>query len=445
MKQALFVHYFFLPVHNVAVKQLVGYARHLAASNWQTLVLTHGWHSIDEADRSWGLSWEPEQERTGKCTVFRVSEPPRARRDRATARVAAGPSVPAVAWRRHAAKTVAKMRRLRAMLFEPYPDEFIGWAGPAVDEGVRIAQRQRIDVIMSYCPPVTNHVVGHRLARRLGIPWVAFFGDLYGFLQPPLPRLSIEGFLKRAWHRRCLSPAAACVGVSPAMVDYLARTYARRTELIHTGFDPEDGDRRPTTTAPRDRLVVSHIGSVYPDDQRPELVFDGLDRLLARHPEVIPRLSVRFVGSKCEDRLRAMLAHRPAARVCSIEPGVDSVTAMGLVRDSDVLLALTCSLYRDRHGTLSYPTKIFDAFGTAKPVLAVPSDGDWVDALLSQTGVGTTADDAEAVAARLWDWFSCWSRDGAVPYRGRPEAIAPFTRACQAARLAALFDAVSGG
>jgi glycosyltransferase involved in cell wall biosynthesis len=445
MKHVLFIHHFFLPVHNVAVKQLVGYARHLPTFGWRTLVLTNDWRGIEEADPSWGLSWEPELEQGAECTIYRVPRPTAAgsRVRPRTPDTSAGPAVTRGWSRRQANRVVAKVARLSHMLFGQYPDEFIGWAGPAVDEGVRIAGRDRVDVIMSYCPPVTNHVVGYRLARRLGVPWVPFFGDLYGFLQPRLPTLSLEGFLKRSWHRRCLAPSAACAAISPAMVDYLARTYRKRTEIMHTGFDPEEGPAPPGGAAPpRGRLVVSHIGSVYPGDQRPEIFFDGLDRLLTRHPEVAPHLEVRFVGSKCDDRLRAMLDGRPAARVCSVQPKVDSVTAMGMVRSSDVLTALTCSLHRDRYGTLSYPTKIFEALGVQKPVLAVPADGDWVDALLARTGGGSSARDADDVAARLWEWFSCWAREGRVPYHGKPEEIAAFSRSRQAERLAQLFDSV---
>ena len=120
-----------------------------------------------------------------------------------------------------------------------YPDEFISWAGPAVAEGIRLARRQPIDAIISYCPPETNHVVGSRLARRLHLPWVPFFGDLYGFLRPSLPPHSAEGFIRMAWHRRCLAPAAACAAVTPAMVEYLSRAYRKPVELVHTGFDPD--------------------------------------------------------------------------------------------------------------------------------------------------------------------------------------------------------------
>ena len=446
MKYVLIIHYHFLPVHNVAVKRLMGYAMQLPAFGWAPLVLTREWRGLDQADPSWGLSWEPELEQAAPYPIYRVGHQPlprsRERGRRAQYRHAAGSLARLVLGSTAGDKAIRKSVRLWRLFFGDYPDEFISWAGPAVAEGIRLAGRQRIDAIISYCPPETNHVVAGRLARRLHLPWVPFFGDLYGFLQPALPSHSLEGFLRKAWHRRCLAPAAACAAVSPAMVEYLSRTYRKRVELVHTGFDQAEFAASGAWPG-RDRLVVSHVGSLYPGDQRPEIFLDGLDRLLERHPEVERRLEVKFVGSKCDDRLRAMLDGRPAGLVCRVQPKVDSRTALSLVRDSDGLLAFTCTAYRDRFGTLSYPTKIFEAFGARRPVLAVPADGDWVDDLLARTGGGASARDAEEVAARLWEWFSAWSRDGFVPYHGRSEVIAEFSLERQAERLARLLDSVS--
>jgi glycosyltransferase involved in cell wall biosynthesis len=446
MKHVLMVHYHFLPVHNVAVKRLVGYAKQLRGLGWRTSVLTRDWHGVHEADPSWGLSWEPGLEQDSACTIYRVPHPPIAPAAHATERPAPPPQ-PGHPRRRRGAgtvdKAVAKTARLRRMLFGDYPDEFVSWVRPAVDVGVQVARLGRVDVIMSSCAPESNHLVARRLAQRLDVPWVSFFGDMYGFLDAPLPAYSVEGLLRKAWHRWCLAPAAACAAVSPAMVEYLARTYGKPAELVLTGYDPDHFPEPADERSPaRDRLLVSHIGSVYPGDQRPDLFFDGLDRLLTQRPEVAPHLEVRFVGSKCDDHLRAMIEGRPAARVCRIQPKVDSVTAASMVRSSDALLAFTCTAHRDRHRTMSYPTKIFEALAARRPVLSIPPDGDWVDELLARTGGGSSARDAEDIAARLGDWFSSWRETGRVPFNGRPSEIAELSHRGQAERLARLFDSV---
>jgi hypothetical protein len=225
------------------------------------------------------------------------------------------------------------------------------------------------------------------------------------------------------------------------MVNYLARTYRKPAGLVLTGFDPKEF-ARPSGQKERrsERLVVSHVGSLYPGDQKPEIFFDGLDRLLRLHPEIASQIEIRFVGSKCETFLRGLVAGRPSQGVCVIQPKVDSRTAVSLVEESDVLLAFNCSANRARHGTMSYPTKIFEGFGARKPILAVPADGDWVDELLVRTDAGTTARDAEEVANVLWGWFSSWTRDGVVPYRGRSEDLEAFSLPRQVARLSALLS-----
>ena len=238
MRHVLIIHCHYLPVHNVGVKRLASYAARLPWYGWRPVVLTRAWNGVDEVAPSWGLTWEPELARAAEYPIYRTHAPDRTRRSRPM-RVAAAKADPQPWLRYQAGKAARKAERMHRLLVGEYPDEFREWVGPAFAEGVRVAAQHRLDAILSYCPPETNHLVAGRLARRLGIPWVPFFADLYGFLDPPLPPHSMEGVLRKAWHRRCLAPAAACAAVSPAMVEYLATTYGKRVELVLTGFDPD--------------------------------------------------------------------------------------------------------------------------------------------------------------------------------------------------------------
>ncbi len=427
MPRVLIVHYHFLPVHNVAVKRLLGYARHLPAFGWEPMVLTRAWPDLGDADPSWGLSWEPDLEAAAGIPIHRVSHPARRERRR--------PS-PDDWW------PLRKARSLAEMVGGRYPDEFRAWTRPAVEAARELYVRQPFDAVLTYCPPETNHLVGGRIARALGVPWIPFFGDLYGFFLAPLPPRSPGGAIRRALHHRWMAPAAGCVSVTPYMVEYLSRTYDTPAEMVLTGFDPDDWRLAPP---PRlDRFVLSHVGSVYPADQRPGILFDGLDALLGSDPSWADRLEVRFVGSKCDAWLHTRVTGRPCAAVTRIEPKVPSAVARARVAESHAVLAFNCTLHRDEHGTMSHPTKVFEALGARRPVLAIPPDGDWVDALLARTRGGVGAVDPASVAAVLREWLGAWHGGGAVPYSPDPVAVAELTTARQTARLAAWLSAVAG-
>jgi hypothetical protein len=429
MRRVLLIHYHFLPVHNVAVKQLLGYARHLPALGWQPIVLTNDWKDLGD-DARWGLSWEPDVEMRFPLEIERV---------------AARPPLALRVSRRDDPWPLRKLRSAIHVLAGSYPDGFASWIGPATARAVDLIRRRAIDAVLTYCPPETNHVVGSRIARATGVPWLAFFGDLHGFFLAPLARRSAAAPVSRWCHRRWLAPAAAFAAVSPYMRDYLVATYGRPARLVLVGFDPGEFDGAVRERTAPETFLLSHVGSLYPGNQQPEIFFDGLDLFLRARPEAAARIRVRFVGSKCDAFLRTLAQARPAGSVTSVLPKVSSTAAASMVGESDALLAFNCTAFRDRHGTLSYPSKVFEALGARRPVLAVPPDGDWVDSLLARTRGGRTAGTAAEVADVLGDWFASWRRSGSLGYEGDENEIAAFSHERQAGRLAALLDDVAAG
>jgi hypothetical protein len=177
------------------------------------------------------------------------------------------------------------------------------------------------------------------------------------------------------------------------------------------------------------------VGSIYPHLQRPGILFDGLDAFLAHHPEAATRLVVRLVGTKCDDTLRTLLRDRPSAAVCEVLPKVASRHAVDLVRASDAVLAFSLV---ESHGlgTLSYPSKVFEAFGAKRRVLLIPSDGDWVDRLLKETGARRPT---TRRVARVLLHVMANDSTGTLAPCGRPDALVAHV-AAQARAPAAVLD-----
>lgn len=440
MKKVLVVSYHFLPVHNVGVKQFADYCHHLPESGWSPIVLSRDWSTgLAEEDAGWGLSYVDDTPEMPVVTapytrwsssLMSLHE----RLGRATEHTA--PPL------KRALLTPAR-KALSALwpLYGSAPGEFEGWTRPAVEAGLRAIREHRVDAILSTCPPAVNHYVGGMLARRSGLPWVVYFGDLYSFYIGPgdWHGNPARRWLAKSIHRHSLQRAGRALAVSPRMARMVEKLYGVPASVAVVGYDERDfaGPPPPRATG---KLRLAHAGSIYPDDQRPEMLFDALDRLIAAAPAAADEVEVVLVGSKCEERLRAMVAGRPCERVCDIHPKVSPAEAVRLQRASDVLLLLNLTSQRGR-GTLSYPSKVFEYLAAARPVLAFPADGDYLDAVLRDTGGGTVADSVDELATTLAAWYTAWRDGRGIPFSPRADRVREFSRRGQTARIAAALDA----
>lgn len=449
MRKVLIVSHHFLPVHNVGVKQFLGYCKYLPDFGWQPVVLTHDWREPIPKDQSWwGLSFEPdllgEAERRIKiCRTTADLNPTPFMRGHAFLARRTEPSIPIL--KRWAWTLPRKVFSLAYPFLGPFPDGCGRWVQPAVRLGVEVCGSEGIQALLSNCPPETNHRVAYHIAGRTDLPWAPYFGDLYGFF------IDEQDFHGVWWKRRVaykirkrwMGRARHALGVSPYMVDYLKRFYRVEGDVVVVGFDEQDFGGRAGKPG-GNRFLISHIGSVYPGDEKPELLFEAVSRLARKRPEWMADWSIRFVGSKCEAQLRQMAGKLPGGSPYAFLPKVSAAEAIRMQKESSVLLLLNPTHARKTHGTMSYPSKLFEYLAAGKPILAVPGDGDWVEQVLTTTGAGVSASSVEAVEGKLMEWYSAWRAGGQVPYTGNREEILKFSHRSQARRMAAVLDRIAG-
>ena len=322
-------------------------------------------------------------------------------------------------------------------VFGDFPDAFRGWIAPAVRAGVEVVGQEGIDAICSVCPPATAHVVASEIARRTGLPWVAQFDDLYSFHLERQRRAVWRPFANYK-HRRWMGRATLAGAITPAMLRYVQSTYALDGDVVVVGFDPDD--QPPAPPPSRDRFRLAYTGSVYPGDQRPDILFEAIDRLCASTAS--PPVEVVFAGTGCDNELQAMLTAFPnAERACVFIDRLSPSETLRLQGQADALLLLNCTNPSRDEGTLSYPAKAFEYLNARRPILALPQDpGRWGDQLLENTGTGLTVDTADDAVEVLESWVAAWQTSGSVPYRGDGREIARYSQPRQAQALARLLD-----
>ena len=467
MRTVLLISYTFPPQYDVSARRAAKLCKYLPAAGWRPIVLTKDWtHDVAPEDRrAYAVTDRPEAiaalhgvsivaapYRTRDNTLRRLHQrlggpyeaddtrPGRGDEDR---RLAPNAGANRVEQRSPRKWTPAALTRRTLSLLSPtfgdFPDAFRGWVAPAVRSGLEVIAREHVDVICSLCPPATAHVVASEIARRTGLPWVAQFDDLFSFHLERQRRAAWRPYVDRC-HREWMHPATLAGTITPAMLAYVRRTYGVDGDVVVVGYDPDESP--PVWCERHERLRLAYTGSIYPGDQRPDMLFAALDRVVREHGSATPPLELIFAGTGRDAELQASLAAFPAAaRVCRFLGRVPPDEAVRMQREADALVLLNYTNPAADDGTLSYPAKTFEYLNAGRPILALPRDpGAWGDRLLETTRAGTTAESAEAAAAVLARWLAEWQRTGVIPYSGDRSEIERYSQPRQAAVLGGLLD-----
>jgi glycosyltransferase involved in cell wall biosynthesis len=303
------------------------------------------------------------------------------------------------------------------------PEEFFPWAFPATRRGRSIIASWQPHVIYSRATKHVSNVVGWRLKRATGLPWVAHFSDPWiSSRMPPIPKL-----LGSVWARRILRDADALVFVTRQAAEHVLAGfpthYRKRVHIIPHGFEDPSPDLARTLEAARDeaaavprRLRLIHAGAFYPTMRGPETLIEALRRLSLRHPSAeLPE--IECVGADTEG-FQPLVDAAGLGEVLRLEPAVPFGECQRRIARSDAILALDAP----GSGGIFLPTKLIEAFAFGKPVLGICDADSAMASILGEAGQGwADSRDPGAIVAELEKLMDWWiSGDRTLP----PAAIA---------------------
>jgi glycosyltransferase involved in cell wall biosynthesis len=262
-----------------------------------------------------------------------------------------------------------------------WPDEKVGWLPWAVAEGLRSARTRggapTFSSILAVGPSFTSYLVAERLAKRLGIPWVADLRDpLYGgyFFKPLTP---IHVRLQRVFETRVVCGADHVLVVTQPMKDEILERHpalAHKITVVPNAFDPADFASPPPP--PRPGFVVAYVGT-FQATIKPDTFFDALVALRDGRQSAWQDLRVRLVGARDPDT-------REAIRVRGLE---DVVECAGFVPHTDAVQemraadALLFVLGPEPASRGIQTSKLPEYLASQRPILALIPEGAAADAL----------------------------------------------------------------
>ncbi|MDL1976006.1 MAG: glycosyltransferase [Deltaproteobacteria bacterium] len=198
------------------------------------------------------------------------------------------------------------VQRIKDFIFNTYyfPDQIAApWINPAVQAGLTIVRKNKINVIFATGMPWTALVVGRKISKKTGVPFIADFRD------PWLgnPFLKSKGkFLdwrERVCERKIVQEAAiVSANTEPLRKEFVNRypnIPSDKIICLPNGFDPHDFDHispaRYHNKSTSKKLILAHAGFLY-GKRDPAPLLKALELLCQHHPGLANMVEFQQIG-----------------------------------------------------------------------------------------------------------------------------------------------------
>lgn len=272
------------------------------------------------------------------------------------------------------------------------PDEKWVWIGAASRMARRLARQRHFDVLVSFGQPWSDHLIGLRVHRATGLPWVAHFSDPW----TDSPYLRGREWQRRIWRRMeadVVREADALVFVNSQTADRVMKKYPaswrHKGHVVAHGFDGDTVWDAPARRADS-RLELVYTGRFYDGIRTPESLLRALATLAGRRP-LESELHLTLVGTPLGSQQR-LARDLQLDRVVEFTGRLSFAESARIAAGADVLLLIDAP----SDDSLFLPSKLVDYLPMCKPILALtPVNGASAD-LMRSLGYPIVPPDDEA-------------------------------------------------
>ena len=452
MKRVLIISYYWPPTGGSGVQRWVKFAKYLPSEGWQPVVYTpeNPEQLAVDASLEADIPAEAEIIKTHITEPYELYKKFLRRSGHSKEVVEVNP---VNAQNKSLAQKAAMW--VRGNLFRPDPRCL--WIRPSVKFLKKYLEEHPVDLIVSTGPPQSMHLIGRRLAREIGLPWIADFRDPWTKIFY-FKHLSMTRATER-WHKRMekkvLDDATAVVAVSPLVQQEFQAMTQTPVELITNGFDECDyefpaGDAegaagkagqsgcdlkcRHAAGGPDKDFVITHTG-LFAADGNPTTLWEILAEKCAKDPEFKKLLKIRLVGKTDVVVSESISAAGLGQNLTDLGYQPHSV-AVEEQRNASLLIL---PLRKEPEYKAVLPGKLFEYLASWRPVLGIGQPDGAMSMILNTTKTGFVLnwDDKKSIS-RFIDL--CWKNHLKGNLTVDDADISQFTRRNLTRRMAQLFD-----
>jgi len=268
-------------------------------------------------------------------------------------------------------RTPRWLRSLRQLFC--LPDGFKSWA---IHTARQVETEELVspdDVLVTFGQPMSDHLAGLYLKRKIGMHWIAHFSDPWSdnpfYFPIPFARKRI-----RFMESEVFSRADRLLFTSDETIDLVMRNRSfsirsKATVLPHA-YDPAAYKPVNTITRADSKVVVRYLGNFY-RQRNPRFLAEALRYLQRTCPEILSGVTFELIGRWGGGGAWKGAEFGLPEDLLSLRAPVTYAESLDLMRTADILLIIDAPF----ESSVFFPSKLVDYLGASRPLMAITPPG----------------------------------------------------------------------
>jgi glycosyltransferase involved in cell wall biosynthesis len=357
MFKVLVIAYYYPPMGLSGVQRTLKFTKYMKQFNWEPTVITAG----DVAYFAHDLNMLREAEEAG-VRIIRTE----------------AFDLNAMIGKKYGTVNMPKefLRKLYSRFTKTFfiPDNKKSWAKKAYGTAKDLLSKESFDIIYVTVPPYSSFMYAAKLKKEFNIPLFVdyrdlWFGNHFAFYPTPYHRSRHKKLEYEA-----LRASDKVVAINRRIKEKILVTYPFLTFediiIIPHGYDPEDFSQEPVAKSSSTKMKLTYSGIFY-ESVTPKYFLQAFKKLSVERPDIAANIELEFIGHLRDENKKYIieLGLNEFVRDYGYMEHIESVKKL---QAADVLWMMVGK--QPNADTIS-TSKLFEYFGTRKPVLGCVPEG----------------------------------------------------------------------
>jgi glycosyltransferase involved in cell wall biosynthesis len=248
------------------------------------------------------------------------------------------------------------------------PDNKLFWSKKATKLAEKLLQEKKFDAIFVSVPPFSSVSKILSLKEKFNIPLFVDYRDAWLTNQFRFYPTPIHKYLHKRLEDKVLRTVDRTLVVNRAVKEDLLNEYKflsfNDVDIFTHGFDPEDFNKVKPLPKEHDKMILMYSGIFY-EDITPKYVLKAFKKITQERPDIASNIELHFVGHFKQENKKIVKKLKLDSFIKELGY-LTHIESVKQIISSDILWLMLPNEDKMHNVT---PGKLFEYFGTQKPIL----------------------------------------------------------------------------